>query len=367
MTVLKQTALFDFHAHHGARMVEFAGWSMPIQYAHGIIKEHQACRTRAALFDVSHMVQVEISGRNVAVHLERLVVGDLQALRSNCTRYTLITNDKGGVLDDLMATRLENDLFFLVLNAARREHDIEHLKKNLPSECTIRSLDDRALLALQGPDAETILASHVPGADRLSFLESGIFAIDGDEVRISRVGYTGEDGFEVSVPNARAIQFAEMLLAHPAVDLAGLGARDTLRLEAGLCLYGHELDENTTPVEANLSWTIGKRRRTEGGFLGDHKILKQLQEKPGRLLVGLEPEGRTVPRAGAEIRTMDENKIGTVTSGGFGPSVERPIALGYIPFDQSAEGTSLLIHLRNRDIATRVRKPPFWPHRFKRK
>ncbi len=366
MSELATTPLHALHRELGARMVPFAGYSMPLQYQ-GIVAEHLWCRQHAALFDVSHMGQIRITGPDVAAALERLVPADLLALAPGRSRYTVLTNERGGVIDDLILAHDGERGFFTVVNAARKAVDLAHLRAQLPATVTVEPLfEQRALLALQGPEAEAVLADLVPAVTTLAFMEAGWFSWEGVELRISRSGYTGEDGFELSVPAVRAEDLARRLLADSRVRPAGLGARDTLRLEAGLCLYGHELDEDTTPVEAGLAWSIGRRRRQEGGFLGDEVILRQLREGPPRRLVGLRPEGRAPVREGAPLR-HDGAVVGRVTSGGFGPTVGGPIAMGYVRADLAAPTTRLESEVRGRAVAVTIAPLPFVPHRYRRR
>lgn len=360
----KKTPLYDLHVDLGAKMVPFGGYHMPLNYPLGVLGEHKHTRVEAGLFDVSHMGQVRISGEDADSALEMLVPADIKGLRLNNLRYTVFTNVSGGVLDDLIVTRREKHLD-LVVNASRQEVDLCHLKERLRTPCTVERMSEHALIALQGPSAARVLARHIPKVEKLRFmsaitLDSG--AMSG--VSVSRSGYTGEDGFEISLPSAKTEAMWTTLLSEPEVTAVGLAARDSLRLEAGLCLYGHELNEGTTPVEANLSWTIGKRRRTEGGFIGDTTILTQLKEGSERLLVGILPLDRAPAREGAEIHDDNGNTIGLVTSGGYGPSIGGPIAMGYVDTKNSAVQTSLALKVRNRRLAAKVVELPFVPHRY---
>ena len=345
-------------------MVDFAGWAMPVQYPSGIIKEHTQARERAALFDVSHMGQVRVEGPGAAAAIERLVPADIQSLAPGRARYTQLTNEAGGMIDDLIITATETGLF-VVVNAGGREADLAHLRARLPDH-DVRLLADRALLALQGPAAAAVLAAMVPKVAELAFMQSRELTLSGLEVRVSRLGYTGEDGFEISVHADHAQKLARTLLANEQVAPAGLGARDSLRLEAGLCLYGHDIDETTSPVEAALSWTIGKRRRTEGGFPGAERILHELRDGPERRLVGLRPEGRAPAREGATILDEAGKPVGRVTSGGFGPTVQAPVALGYVENTLREPGTRLMIELRGKPVPAEVTRLPFVPHRYHR-
>ena len=362
---LRRTPLHDLHRAKGARMVAFAGYEMPVQYPAGIIAEHLHTRTKAGLFDVSHMGQIALRGDGTAAALEELVPGDLQALAPGRMRYTLLLNEAGGIIDDLMVTRVEGGLM-LVVNAGRKEHDFAHLKQYLDINVEIEPRFERALLALQGPVAAAVLARHASGIDRLPFMSAAETAIAGTPCFVTRSGYTGEDGFELSLAAAHAVAVAETLLGEPEVAPIGLGARDTLRLEAGLCLYGHDIDETTTPVEAGLGWTIGKRRRQESGFPGAGTILHQLAHGPERKRVGIRPDGRAPAREGTVILDAAGEAVGHVTSGGFGPSVGAPIAMGYVDAGHAVEGTPLSLLVRDVPRPARVAPLPFVATRYYR-
>lgn len=361
--VLQRTALHGLHLALGAKMVPFAGYDMPVHYPDGIIAEHQHTRAQASLFDVSHMGQLRLSGADGAGALEALVPGDLRALQPGEMRYTLLTNDVGGIRDDLIVTN-GGDHLFVVVNAACKAADIDHLRVTLPGSIAIEPLTDRALLALQGPAAAAVMARLAPASAALKFMHALAMDVAGFACFVTRSGYTGEDGFEISVADSHAEDLAKRLLAEPGLRAAGLGARDTLRLEAGLCLYGHDLDSWTTPIEAGLAWTIGKRRRQEGGFPGAEIILAQLRDGPPRKRVGLKPEGRVPAREHTEIQNTDAVAIGVVTSGGFGPTVGGPIAMGYVAKDYAAPGT--LVNLMVRGVArpAQVAPLPFLPPRY---
>ena len=374
MADLKRTVLYDLHLELGAKMVPFAGYEMPVQYPMGVLKEHLHTRAQAGLFDVSHMGQILLtakSGRveDAALALERLVPVDVAGLADGRQRYAFFTNDEGGILDDLMVAN-RGDHLFLVVNAACKEADFAHLTAGLP-DCDLGMVTDRALLALQGPAAEAALARLVPDVVDMRFMDIAIRQWDTAELWISRSGYTGEDGFEISVPNAFAEAFARKLLAMEEVAPIGLGARDSLRLEAGMCLYGHDIDEGTTPVEGNLTWAIQKARRAggarAGGFPGAARILKDLADGPARRRVGLRPEGRAPMREGTEIYAGPEGgaPIGTVTSGGFGPSIEAPMAMAYLPADL-AEGMTVYGEVRGRRLPATIAPMPFQPTNYKR-
>ncbi|MBT3789813.1 MAG: glycine cleavage system aminomethyltransferase GcvT [Alphaproteobacteria bacterium] len=354
---LHQTPLDALHRELGARMVPFAGYDMPVQYPSGIIVEHKHTRAQAGLFDVSHMGQVKLHGADRIAQLESLVPGDIEGLASGGMRYSLFTNDKGGVLDDLMITRCDDHLF-LVVNAGCKEADIAHLKKHLGDE-VVEVLEDRALVALQGPAAVAVLSRLAPAAADLAFMSAAEMDINGIKCFVSRSGYTGEDGYEISVPSDQAETLARTLLAMEEVEPVGLGARDSLRLEAGLCLYGHDLDPETTPIEAALTWTIGKRRRQPGAFPGADIILDQIENKPARRRVGLVPEGRALAREGVEIVDADGTVVGTVTSGGFGPSFGGSIVMGYVQLASAAVDTELGLVVRGKTIPAKVVKMPF--------
>jgi aminomethyltransferase len=362
---LRHTPLHDLHVRLGARMVGFAGYEMPVQYPAGIIAEHLHTRAQAGLFDVSHMGQIRLHGAKAAQALEALVPGDLQALAPGRMRYTLLLNDRGGILDDLMVTRLADGLM-LVVNAACKEADLAHLQAHLDRAVAIEPRFERALLALQGPAAAAVLARLVAGVDRMSFMSADEVSLAGLSCFVTRSGYTGEDGFEISVAAENAVALAERLLGQPEVAPIGLGARDTLRLEAGLCLYGHDIDETTTPIEAGLTWTIGKRRRAEGGFPGADVILKQLAEGAARKRVGIRPDGRAPAREGTVILDQAGKEIGWVTSGGFGPSVGAPIAMGYVQAVHAPEGAPLSLVVRDVPRPAHVTPLPFVPARYYR-
>jgi aminomethyltransferase len=363
--VSKTTPLYDLHVELGGKIVDFAGWSLPIQYQPGIMAEHRHCREQAGLFDVSHMGQVVIRGDGAALAFERLVPGNIEGLKEGRARYTVFTNEKGGVLDDLIASRIEDGLF-VVVNAGCRDADIAHMRKHLEPEFTIEELTDRALLALQGPAAAEVVTAHAPKAADLAFMQTMELTLAGVDVRISRLGYTGEDGFEISVADSDAVDLARRLLGDERVLPIGLGARDSLRLEAGLCLYGHELDPDITPIEAGLAWSIGKRRREEGGFPGADVIQEQLADGPTRKLVGIRPEGRAPARENTEIQDQDGRRIGEVTSGGFGPTVGGPVSLGYVPTAFAKPETEINLAIRGKAHPARITPLPFVPHRYKR-
>jgi aminomethyltransferase len=356
-----------WHRARGARMVPFAGYHMPIQYE-GIMAEHLWTRESAGLFDVSHMGQLLLSGTGLDAALEALLPIDLSTLELGMQRYSMLLDQNGGILDDLMVSRWPDKLF-LVVNGATKWDDIAHLREHLPDEITLNHLDDRALLALQGPKAAEALARHVTGEfplSALTFMRFGHFELGGVPAAISRSGYTGEDGFEISIPADQAAKVADLLCGEPEVKPIGLGARDSLRLEAGLPLYGHDLSPETSPIEAGLAFGINKRRRTDGGFPGEERILRELSEGSPRKLVGLTVDGKQPVREGALLFAGD-TEIGQVTSGGFAPTVGAPIAMGYVAALHSATGMPLEAEVRGRRVAVTVTPMPFVPHRYVRK
>ena len=362
---LARTALFETHLHLGARMVPFAGYSMPLQYPQGPLAEHRHCRRRAGLFDVSHMGIVHLRGEGTAQALEGLIPAAVTTLEPGRQRYSFLTNDHGGIVDDLVVARLA-DRLSVVVNAARRDVDLAHLRAGLGPAVVVELRSDLALLALQGPAAQMVLQRHDRSVGDLVFMDVASVQLAGVPCTVSRSGYTGEDGFELAVPTAAAADIFGMLLAEPEVGPAGLGARDSLRLEAGLCLYGHDLDETTTPVEAGLVWAVPPRRRREGGFPGAATIGAQLRDGPGRLRVGLMADGRRQVRAGADLRDEDGRPAGTVTSGGFGPTVGAPVAMGYVPPELAVPGTALVAEVRGHEVRCTVTELPFVPHRYTR-
>jgi glycine cleavage system T protein (aminomethyltransferase) len=362
---LKTVPLDAWHRAAGARMVEFAGYSMPVQYQ-GVLAEHLHCRAHAALFDVSHMGQASLSGATAAAALERLVPGDIVGLKPGRQRYTLLTNEAGGIFDDLMVTNVGGDRLLLVVNASRKEIDFTHVAANLPSGVQLEPHDNRALLALQGPAAATVIGRIMPGAAQLPFMGAVTIALGGIPCLVSRSGYTGEDGFEISLPAETAQELAQRIIDQPEVVPAGLGARDSLRLEAGLCLYGNDIDELTTPVEANLIWVIGRRRRADWDFPGAAAIRDQLEHGAPRLRVGIRPDGRAPARALTEVVAGDGTEAGTVTSGGYSPTLSAPIAMGYVRKDLAAIGTALHLLVRGKPLPARVVPLPFVPHRYAR-
>ena len=361
----KTTPLDALHHELGARMVTFAGYAMPVQYAAGIIAEHRHTRAAASLFDVSHMGQATLTataGGAVAALVERLVPGDIAGLAPGAMRYTLLLNDAGGIIDDLMVTRPDDgttERLDIVVNAAGKDADFAHIGAELGAAATLERHADRALLALQGPAAAGVMAGHAPAAAVLKFLTGAALGVAGHNCFVSRSGYTGEDGFEISVAGDGAEALARTLLADPAVAPAGLGARDSLRLEAGLCLYGHDIDTTTTPVEAALAWTVARRRREAADFPGAATIGGQLADGAARRRVGLALDGRQPARQGADIVASDGSVAGTVTSGGFSPTLGHSIAMGYVATPLAAPGTELGLRVRGRELPARVVKLPF--------
>ncbi len=368
--ILKTTPLHALHVELGAKMVPFAGYDMPVQYPDGVLSEHLHTRAAAGLFDVSHMGQAYLVGpdhASVCAAIEALVPGDILGLEPTAIRYTLLLNDKGGIRDDLMVTRTKKDgTLFLVVNAACKDADFAHIAGHLPAGIELHRLEDRALIALQGPKAAAVFARFAPDAAAQDFMTGVEMTVVGIPCLVSRSGYTGEDGYEISVPEAEAVTLTRKLLAEPEVKPIGLGARDSLRLEAGLCLYGHDIDETTTPVEGALTWTISKRRREEGNFPGAKIILDQIANGVPRKRVGLWPEGKAPAREGTEITDASGRKIGVVTSGGYGPSVGGPIAMGYVETAHAKAGTDVELMVRGKGRPAKVVAMPFVEKRFHR-
>ncbi|UCH75500.1 MAG: glycine cleavage system aminomethyltransferase GcvT [Rhodospirillales bacterium] len=365
---LARTPLHDLHVEGGARLVPFAGYEMPVQFA-GILEEHRHVRAAAGLFDVSHMGQLRLRGEGAAAALETLVPMDIVDLPAGRQRYALFTNPKGGIRDDLMVTHA-GDHLFLVVNAACKAQDLALLRESLGDRCEIEEADDRALMALQGPAAAGVLAAAAPQTGAMPFMSGARLDLFGIDCFVTRSGYTGEDGFEISVPAGDAQALARRLLAHDEVRPIGLGARDTLRLEAGLCLYGSDIDETTTPIEAGLSWAIQKVRRRGGarefGYPGARVIDAEMRDGPARRRVGLRPEGRAPVRADANLTDGDGRPIGRVTSGGFGPTAEGPVAMGYVAADHASVGTRLNAMVRGKALPVTVAPLPFVEHRYYR-
>ena len=362
---LDKLPLDSWHRGHGARMVPFAGYEMPVQYD-GIIAEHLWTRENAGLFDVSHMGQLFVHGRGVDMALEKLMPGDFQAAADMKPKYSLLLDEEGGIIDDLMATRRGSD-FYIVVNGATKLGDIGYMERRLPGDVVIDHMRQQALLALQGPRSAEVLEGIVPAVTGLGFMEAGPFRWRGLNLWISRSGYTGEDGFEISVPASVAADLASAIIANELAKPSGLGARDSLRLEAGLPLYGHDLDTRTTPVMAGLAFAINKRRRADGGFAGAMRILAELESGPVEKRVGFAIEGRQPVREGALVLDGEGNGIGKITSGGFSPSLQRPIAMGYVATPFAESGTALKLEQRGKLFDARVAPMPFVPHCYYRK
>ncbi|WP_284178353.1 glycine cleavage system aminomethyltransferase GcvT [Rhabdaerophilum sp. SD176] len=367
---LKHTPLDAWHVAQGARMVPFAGYSMPVQYRDGILTEHLWTRAHAGLFDVSHMGQCFVHSDNwekTAAALEALVPADILNLKPGQQRYSQLLGADGGILDDLMITRSAYEghegWAYLVVNAGCKDADYAHIAAHLPAGVSLRVEADLALIALQGPEAVEVIATLVPAIRTVPFMTYHAAQLDGIWLHISRSGYTGEDGVEISIPSKDVLAFCDRLLADPRVRPIGLGARDSLRLEAGLCLYGHDIDTTTSPIEADLKWSIQKRRREQGGFPGADRIRRELAEGPSRLRVGLLPEGRQPAREGTEIMA-NGRRIGVVTSGGFGPSVNGPVAMGYVETAFATPGTPVTLIVRGKELPARIAPMPFVPHRY---
>jgi aminomethyltransferase len=370
---LHRTPLYDLHVKLGARIVPFAGYEMPVQYPTGILAEHNWTRGSAGLFDVSHMGQAFVIGpdhETTARAFEKLVPGDVTGLAPGRIRYTQITNAQGGIIDDLMITRslstADDGRLGIVVNASRKDVDYAWLKERLPKGIALERAECRALVALQGPKAATVMARHCRKAMELAFMTATSAEFDGMGCHVARSGYTGEDGFEISIDARNVVALVETLLADPDVKPIGLGARDSLRLEAGLCLYGHDIDEETSPVEADLVWSIGKKRRSEGGFTGAERVVREITEGPKRKRVGIRPEGRAPAREGSVIIDEKDRAIGIVTSGGFGPTINGPVAMGYVETAYAQVGTRINLVVRDKPMKAQVAALPFTPHNYKR-
>lgn len=361
---LKKTPLHALHLELGGKMVAFAGYAMPVQYKLGILKEHLHTRAACGLFDVSHMGQAVLKGDDVQSAIESLTPSDIKGLPNDGIRYSLLMNDAGGIRDDFMVTN-RGDHLYIVVNAACKEADFAHITNSLPDH-QLELLKDRALLALQGPKAAEVLNRLAPGIDQLIFMNLREIDIAGIPCMVSRSGYTGEDGYEISVANAHCEELTRKLLAEQEVEAIGLGARDSLRLEVGLCLYGSDIDDTTSPIEAGLNWAVGKRRRLEGGFPGHSVIMKHLEEGITRKRVGIKPLGRAPARAHTQIADPEGNIIGEITSGGFGPSYGGPVAIGYVTSKFAKIGTQINLIVRGKSVPAQVEKLPFVPqHYFK--
>ena len=361
----EKTALYNYHKSLGAKFVPFAGYEMPVQYSSGIVVEHKLTRSKAGMFDVSHMGQLSIEGNeDLALELEKIIPIDLIKIKLNQSKYSFLTNEKGGIYDDLIITKVEKG-FNIILNAACKDNDFRIIKKTLNNKFKLVLHKNLSLVALQGPKSPKILEELVKGVSSLKFMNGNKFFYKGKEIYITRSGYTGEDGFEISISNELVEDFAKKLLSME-VNPIGLGARDTLRLEAGLCLYGHDINENTSPVEANLKWAISKRRREEGGFTGYEKIKSDLNGSLNRLRVGVKPEGKIIAREGVKIFSEDDKEIGSITSGTFGPSVNGPIAMGYVKLNFSKPGTKILLEVRGKKYGAKISELPFYKKNYVR-
>ena len=361
----KKTALYDYHKSLGAKFVPFAGYEMPVQYSYGIVEEHKLTRSNAGLFDVSHMGQLSIEGNeDLAAELEKIIPTDLKTIKLNQSKYSFLTNENGGIYDDLIVTKVERG-FNIILNAACKDNDYKIIKNAFGGKFKLTLHEDLSLIALQGPKSSKILEQTINGVSSLKFMNGNKFSYNGKEISVTRSGYTGEDGFEISIPNELVEDFAKKLI-NKGAQLIGLGARDTLRLEAGLCLYGHDINESTSPIEANLKWAISKRRREEGGFVGYNKIKSDMNGSLTRLRVGVKPEGKIIAREGVKIFSKDGKEIGSITSGTFGPSVNGPIAMGYVKFDFSKSGTQILLEVRGKKYNANVSELPFYKKSYVR-
>ena len=366
-TVLKRTPLYALHEELGAKLVAFSGYAMPLQYSNGIIAEHNHTRNQAGLFDISHMGQIRLAGPAAASELEKLIPTRVCDLPVFTQRYSVFTNENGGIIDDFMVANADG-YYFLVVNASRKQVDLSYLRTRLGGNCEVNELENQALLALQGPKSSPVLMRHVPGVETMPFMSLRKTEIATVPCLVTRCGYTGEDGYEISLPADRVEQVARLILAESEVAAVGLGARDSLRLEAGLCLYGHDIDETTTPVEAGLHWIIASAYRQgksiQANFPGAAKILAELNDGPGRRRVGLMPEGRAPIREGADILDIHGASLGRVTSGGFGPTVNRPVAMAYVESGSSSTGTPLTVVLREKVHPLTVVRLPFVEHRY---
>ena len=362
---IQKTALYEYHKSLGAKFVPFAGYHMPAQYTSGIIEEHKITRTKAGLFDVSHMGQLFIEDHpDLIIELEKIIPIDLKNIKLNQSKYSFLTNENGGIYDDLIVTKIEEG-FIIILNAACKENDYKIIKDALGSKFKLSLNKDLSLIALQGPKAAEILEHLIKGVSSLKFMNGNNFFYNENKIYITRSGYTGEDGFEISLSNKIVEPLAKILVSNGAQPI-GLGARDTLRLEAGLCLYGHDINETTTPIEANLKWAISKRRREEGGFLGYNKIKSDINGELSRLRVGIKPLGKIIAREGTKIFSQDENEIGSITSGTFGPSINGSIAMGYLKYNFTKPGTKIFLEVRGKKYEASVTKLPFYKKNYVR-
>jgi len=362
---MQKTALYDYHKSLGAKFVPFAGYEMPVQYSSGIVEEHKITRTNAGLFDVSHMGQLLIEGNeNLVTKLEKIIPTDLKKIKLNQSKYSFLMNEQGGIYDDLIITKVEKG-FSIILNAACKNNDLKIIKSALGSKFKLILFNNLSLVALQGPKSSEILEKTINGVSSLKFMNGNKFSYNDKDIYITRSGYTGEDGFEISIPNELVENFAKKLITQ-GVKPIGLGARDTLRLEAGLCLYGHDINESTSPIEANLKWAISKRRREEGGFVGYNKIKSDMNGSLARLRIGVNPKGKIIAREGVKIFSKDNEEIGLVTSGTFGPSVNRSIAMGYVKLNFSKPGTKVLLEVRGKKYEANISELPFYKKNYVR-
>jgi len=361
----QKTALYNYHKSFGAKFVPFAGYEMPVQYSSGIVEEHKITRTNAGLFDVSHMGQLLIEGNeSLSDELEKIIPVDLKKIKLNQSKYSFLTNEKGGIYDDLIITKVDNG-FSIILNAACKDNDFKIIENSIGNKFKLTLYKNLSLIALQGPKSSEILEKIINGVSSLKFMYGNNFSYNDKEIYITRSGYTGEDGFEISIPNEFVEGFVKTIVSKGA-KLIGLGARDTLRMEAGLCLYGHDINETTSPIEANLKWAISKRRREEGGFIGYDKIKLDMNGSLSRLRVGVKPEGKIIAREGVKIFSEDNKQIGSITSGTFGPSVNGPIAMGYVKLNFSKLGTKVLLEVRGKKYNAIISELPFYKKNYVR-
>jgi len=362
---IQKTALYEYHKNLGAKFVPFAGYFMPVQYTLGVMEEHKVTRSKVGLFDVSHMGQLLIEGnKNLSRELEKIIPTDLEKIKLNQSKYSFLTNEQGGICDDLVITKVEKG-FSIILNAACKNNDYKIINNSLGNKFKLTLYKNLSLIALQGPRSSEILEKIVNGVSSLKFMHGNKFSYNDKDIYVTRSGYTGEDGFEISIPNEHVEDFVKKLIIKK-VNPVGLGARDTLRLEAGLCLYGHDINESTSPIEANLKWVISKRRREEGGFVGYNKIKSDMNGGLDRLRVGVEPQGKVIAREGTRIFSKNNEEIGSITSGTFGPSVNKPIAMGYVKLDFSKPGTKVVLEVRNKKYEAIISELPFYKKSYVR-
>ena len=361
----QKTALYNYHKSLGAKFVPFAGYEMPVQYSSGIVEEHKITRSDAGLFDVSHMGQLLIEGNeSLSEELEKIIPADLKKIKLNQSKYSFLTNERGGIHDDLIITKVDRG-FNIILNAACKDSDFKIIKNSIGNKFKLTLYKNLSLIAFQGPKSSEILEKVINGVSSLKFMNGNNFSYNDKEIYITRSGYTGEDGFEISIPNELVEDFVKKIVSKGAKPI-GLGARDTLRMEAGLCLYGHDINETTSPIEANLKWAISKRRREEGGFIGYDKIKLDMNGSLSRLRVGVKPEGKIIAREGVKIFSEDNKQIGSITSGTFGPSVNGPIAMGYVKLNFSKLGTKVLLEVRGKKHNATISELPFYKKNYVR-